>query len=129
MKVYQADSDNLLEFIGEDPHTAKKQPITLTLGKAFDIVVESMETDRYEEENLVFIEYHYYISNQKDEKVTVKVDHSISDRGWEMVETSHDYEKVTSQTIIFNVDVEPDEEAIISFKYVIDRTIYIKNRD
>jgi hypothetical protein len=131
VKVYQADSDNLLEFIGEDeiPHTAKKQPLTLTLGKAFDIVCDSMETNRYEEENLEFVEYHYYLNNQKEETVTIKIDHSIHDRGWEMVETSHDYEKTTSKSVLFNVKVKPDEVAAVSFKYVIDRTIYIKNRD
>ncbi|WP_227938315.1 DUF4139 domain-containing protein [Alkalihalobacillus deserti] len=131
VKVYQADSDHLLEFIGEDqiPHTAKKQPLVLTLGKAFDIVCDSMEINRYQEENLEFIEYHYYMNNLKDETVMVRINHSIPDRGWEMVETSHDFEKVTSQSIIFNIEVGPDVDTIISFKYVIDRTVYIKNRD
>jgi hypothetical protein len=129
--VYQSDADDLLEFIGEDeiPHTAKKQPLILTLGKAFDIVCESMETDRYEEENLEFVEYHYYLNNQKEETVIIKVDHSIHDRGWEMVETSHVYEKTNSTEVLFNVEVKPDEVATVSFKYVIDRTIYIKNKN
>lgn len=131
VKVYQADSDDLLEFIGEDeiPHTSKKQPLILALGKAFDIVCESMERNRYEEENLEFVEYHYYLNNQKEETVTIKVDHSIHDRGWEMVETSHDYEKITSKNVLFNVEVKPDEVAAVCFKYVIDRTIFIKNKN
>jgi hypothetical protein len=131
VKVYQADSDQLLEFIGEDriPHTAKKQPITLTLGEAFDIVCESMEADRYEKENLEFIEYRYHLSNQKEEKVTVRIEHYINDRAWKMVENSYPFEKITSQTIQFNIEVEAEKEAFVSFKYMIDRTVYIKNRD
>lgn len=130
VKVYQADSDNLLEFIGEDqiPHTAKKQPIILNLGKAFDIVCDSLEFIRFEEEHLEFVEYHYYISNQKAENVVVKIDHYISDRGWEMVESNHEYRRTTSQSIVFHVDIQPETEAIVTFKYVIDRTVYIKSK-
>jgi hypothetical protein len=131
VKVYQADSDQLLEFIGEDriPHTAKKQLISLTLGEAFDIVCNSYEINRYEEENLEFIEYRYYIDNQKEEKVTIRIDHYLNDRAWEMVETSHHYDKITSQSIQFNVDVGSEEITKITFKYMIDRTVYIKNRE
>lgn len=131
VKVYQADSDQLLEFIGEDriPHTAKKQPISLNLGEAYDIVCNSYETNRYEEENLEFIEYRYYIDNQKEEQVTVKIDHYLNDRAWEMVEASHPYDKITSQTIQFNVKVGSEEIAKVTFKYMIDRTVYIKKRD
>lgn len=130
IKVYQADSDNLLEFIGEDeiPHTAKKQPIILTLGKAFDIVCDSMETDRYKKKNLEYVVYSYNLHNQKEETVTIKVDHLIHERGWEMVETSHPYEKTTSRNVLFNVEVKPDEMATVSLKYVIDHTVYIKNK-
>jgi hypothetical protein len=131
VKVYQSDSDNLLEFIGEDqiPHTAKKQPITLNLGTAFDIVCDFNEANRYEEDHLEYIEERYYIHNQKDEKVTVKIDHTIRERTWEMVKVSHKYEKISSRTITCNVEVKPDTMERVTFEYVIDNTIYIKNRD
>ncbi|MDG5789706.1 DUF4139 domain-containing protein [Evansella sp. AB-P1] len=130
VKVYEADSDNLLEFIGEDKisHIPKKLPIKITIGKAFDIVCEALEVDRYKENNLEFIEFHYNIDNHKEEAVTIKVEHQFYERDWEMIETSHQYEKLDSNTVLFHMEMKPDEKVVITLQYVIDHTIYIKNK-
>lgn len=130
VKVYQEDSDALLEFVGEDslPHTAKKQPISLNLGKAFDILCDSLEKDRYEEEGIEYIEYEYQIHNQKDAAAPIKIEHRIHERSWKMVESSHEYEKMDSSTINFHLDVEADGSAVITFKYAVDRNVYVKRK-
>lgn len=130
VKVYQEDSDALLEFVGEDslPHTAKKQPISLNLGKAFDILCDSLEKDRYEEEGIEYIEYEYQIYNQKDAAAPIKIEHRIHERSWKMVESSHEYEKMDSSTINFHLDVEADGSAVITFKYAVDRNVYVKRK-
>ncbi|MBU1882605.1 DUF4139 domain-containing protein, partial [bacterium] len=76
VRVYQADSDGGMEFIGEDfvDHTPKDEEVQLTVGSAFDIVAEKKTvevkriSDRIREES-----YQIDIRNHKEEAVTVKV--------------------------------------------------------
>ncbi len=47
VKVYQRDSSGSLQLLGEDniDHTPKDEKVTLTVGRAFDVVVERKRTD------------------------------------------------------------------------------------
>ena len=48
IKVYKQDSDENMEFIGEDSidHTGRNEEVKITTGKAFDIVASTLSKDR-----------------------------------------------------------------------------------
>jgi len=118
VRVYQSDSDQSLEFIGEDQidHTPKNEEIQLTVGSAFDIVAEKKNTDmtrisdRIREES-----YQINIRNQKDENVTVKVIEGMWG-DWQMMESSFEFTKKDANTIEFNIPVAAGKESILTYR-------------
>ncbi len=118
VRVYQEDSDGSLEFVGEDriAHTPKEEEVKLTVGSAFDIAAERAMTetkrlaDRIREEA-----YRIKLRNHKDEDVEVTVvEHIWGD--WDMLETTHDYEKKDASTIEFKVSVQKGKETVIEYR-------------
>jgi hypothetical protein len=123
IKLYKVDeADNSLEFIGEDSigHTPKDEDIKLTIGNAFDITFEFNEVDSRRVNGFEHHKYECLIKNHKDEVAQVHFDH-YAWGVWEMVSSSHDYNKNTSSLIEFSVTVPADSEAKVSFEYKIDR--------
>ncbi|NLO82050.1 MAG: DUF4139 domain-containing protein [Clostridiales bacterium] len=127
VKLYKLDEDDgSLEFIGEDliEHTPKDEKIKLVTGKAFDIAFQYKEIDEKRINGYVHYQYEYVIKNHKEEQAEVHFEHRI--RGiWEMVSSSHDYVKKSSDTIEFVVDVPADSEVKVSFEYRVDKRIEI----
>jgi len=119
-RVYKADSDASLEFIGEDRvnHTPMDEKLTLYIGDAFDIVGERKQTAFRQIAAHVFEEaFEIKIRNHKKEKVTVKVlEKMYRATDWEIVEKNHDFEKLDSRTAIFPVEVEADGEAVVTYR-------------
>jgi hypothetical protein len=119
-RVYKADSDKSLEFIGEDliEHTPRDEKVTLYIGDAFDIVGERKQTEFKKITDHVYEEaFEIKIRNHKEEPVTVKVLEKLyrwSD--WKVLEKSHDFEKVDSRTVIFPVTVPKDGETKITYR-------------
>jgi hypothetical protein len=75
-RVYKADRDKSLEFIGEDTieHTARDEKVTLYIGDAFDIVGERKQTDFAKVTDHVYEEaFEIKVRNHKETPVTVKV--------------------------------------------------------
>jgi hypothetical protein len=76
LRVYKADSDGSLQFIGEDriDHTPKDETIKIKMGDAFDIVAERKQTDwRKIADNLYEVSFEITLRNHKDEPITVSV--------------------------------------------------------
>lgn len=119
-RVYKADSDKSLEFIGEDSiaHTPRDERVALYIGDAFDIVGQRKQTDFKKLSDHVFEEaFEVKLRNHKTEPVTVKVLEKLYRWSqWTMLEKSHDFEKVDSRTAIFPVKIEPDKEAIVTYR-------------
>ena len=119
-RVYKADSDKSLEFIGEDliEHTPRDEKVTLYIGDAFDIVGERKQTDFKKITDHVYEEaFEIKIRNHKEEPVTVKVLEKLyrwSD--WKILEKSHDFEKVDSRTVIFPITVPKDGETTVTYR-------------
>ena len=119
-RVYKADSDKSLEFVGEDqiPHTSRDEKVTLYIGDAFDIVGERKQTDFKKVAGNVYEEaFEIKIRNHKDEAVTVKILEKLyrwSD--WTITEKNHDYEKMDSRTVIFPVKVPKDGETTVTYR-------------
>ncbi len=119
-RVYKADRDKSLEFIGEDTieHTARDEKVTLYIGDAFDIVGERKQTDFTRVTDHVYEEsFEIKVRNHKETPVTVKVLEKLYRwAGWTVLEKSHDFEKVDSRTIIFPVQVPKDGEAAVRYR-------------
>jgi hypothetical protein len=126
IRVNQIDpADGSLEFIGEDviDHTPKDEQVLIRLGSAFDVVGERVQADfrvdnarRWMEEAIEIV-----LRNHKDEPVTVVVKENLYRwTNWEIVEASHDWEKVDSRTIHLPVTVPVDGE--LRLRYLVRYT-------
>ncbi len=123
IKLYKADAaDNSLEFIGEDTigHTPKDEDIKLTVGNAFDITFTYEETHRKKIEGFELYKYECIIKNHKEEPAEVHFEH-YAWGVWQMVSSTHDYNRKTSGLIEFTVNVPADSETKVEFEYKIDR--------
>lgn len=119
VRVYKADVDGSLEFIGEDriDHTPRDEKVRLVLGDAFDVVGERnvLEhrriSDRVTEERIGIT-----LRNHKDAAITVLVtEHPWGD--WEILESSPSaYRKKDVRTVEFDVPVEKDGEGKVTYR-------------
>ena len=119
-RVYKADTDKSLEFIGEDtiPHTPRDEKVTLYIGDAFDVVGERKQTEfKIITSRIVEEAFEIKIRNHKEEAITVNVLEKLYRwAGWKMLDKSHDYEQLDSRTIVFPVKVEKDGETTITYR-------------
>ena len=123
IKLYTADeADQSLEFLGEDKidHSPKDEDIKLTIGNAFDITFEFKEVDRRKRDGFEHYKYECLIKNHKEEAVEVRFAHQVWDI-WEMVSSTHDYNKKESWLLEYSVSVPADSEIKVCFEYKIDR--------
>ncbi len=110
LRVYKADADGSLQFIGEDriDHTPKDEMVKIKMGDAFDIVGERKQTDwRKLADDLYEVAFEISLRNHKDEPVTVAVIEPMF-RDWEILYSSHSYKKIEAHTAQFDIPVAKD---------------------
>lgn len=120
VRVYQRDDDGSQEFIGEDmvEHTPRDEKVRLKIGNAFDIIGERKMTDsrqlgRYAHEEDIEVS----LRNHKDEAVTVQVKERFYGN-WEILKSTHKYEKLDAYTVEFKVDLpvhKEDQETLVKY--------------
>lgn len=121
IRVNQADpNDGSLEFIGEDTidHTPRDEEVLIRLGSAFDVVGERVQTDfRVDNARRTMDEtIEISLRNHKDEAVRVVVKENLYRwTNWEIVETSHEFEKADSRTIHVPLDVPAHGEVELRY--------------
>lgn len=120
IRVYKADSDGALEFIGEDSidHTPKDEKITVKMGQAFDVVGERRRTDFKIDSNRRWFEETFEIKlrNHKNEDISVEVvEHLYRWNNWKILQASQKWEKKNAQTIVFNLPIKKDGESVVSY--------------
>jgi len=119
-RVYKADSDKSLEFIGEDAidHTPRDEKVVLYIGDAFDIVGERKQTEfKKVTDNVCEEAFEIKLRNHKDEPVTVKVFEKLYRwRGWKMLQQSHDFDQLDSRTVVFPIEVPKDGEITVTYR-------------
>lgn len=126
IRLYKQDPDDkALEFIGEEQidHTPKDEELSLMIGNAFDIVGERKQTDFKVRSNQDWMQetVEIEIRNHKEEAVTVRCKEPLYRwRNWRVVETSHDFEKLDSRTIAYDVEVPADGK--VKVRYVVEYT-------
>lgn len=117
VRVYKADEDGSLQFVGEDEidHTPKDEKIRLYLGDAFDLVGERKQTDeRVIADNVRQYSFEIALRNHKKEAVEITVvEHLFGD--WEILRESHEHTKKDARTLEFRVRVAPDEEVKVTY--------------
>jgi hypothetical protein len=118
VRVYQADSKGGVQFVGEDniKHTPKDETLKIYIGNAFDVVCERKQTD-YKKlaSNLYEMEYSITLRNHKAGPVTVEVREPVGG-DWEVVNSNFKPEKLDSTTIGFQVPVEKDGSATLTYR-------------
>jgi len=126
VRVYKQDPDDkALEFIGEEriDHTPKDEELSLRIGNAFDIVGERKQTNFRVESGRHWIQESIEIKvrNHKKEAVTVRCKEPLYRwANWTITAKSHEFKKLDSRNIAFDVKIEPDKEAKIT--YTVDYT-------
>jgi hypothetical protein len=118
LRVYKADSDGSLQFIGEDriDHTPKDETVKIKMGNAFDIVGERKQTDwRKIADNLYEVAFEISLRNHKDEPVLVSVIEPML-RDWEILQSSHNYKKIEAHTAQFDIPVASDREVKLHYR-------------
>jgi len=119
-RVYKADSDKSLEFIGEDliEHTPRDEKVTLYIGDAFDIVGERKQTEFKKLTDRVFEEaFEIKLRNHKEEAVAVKVLEKLCRWSqWKVIAQSHPLEQLDSRTIVFPARLEKDGEVKVTYR-------------
>jgi hypothetical protein len=112
VKIYKLDdSDNELEFIGEDnlDHTAKDEEILLTTGNAFDLIGKT-ETIKYRKISPKIQERDMKVTlkNRSKKTKTITVHHNLySD--WSILKHSLPFIKKNATLINFEKKLEPNE--------------------
>jgi hypothetical protein len=123
IRVYKADTDGSLQFVGEDliDHTPKDEKLRVFLGNAFDLVGERVRTNYNKISDRVIEEdYEIKLRNHKDTPVTITVvEHYWGD--WKILSSNFDYTKKDAHTAEFPIEVAPNEEVVL--KYTV-RTTY-----
>ncbi|HSB51266.1 MAG TPA: DUF4139 domain-containing protein [Dissulfurispiraceae bacterium] len=118
VRVYKADADKSLQFVGEDSidHTPKDEKLRVRLGDAFDVVGTRKQTDW---KKIAFDTYEaaFEISlrNHKKEDVEVKVVEPIPG-DWTVLSSSYPYTKADVHTAEFLIPVPKDSEVTLTYR-------------
>ncbi len=118
VRVYKAASDQSLQFIGEDTidHTPKDEKVKIKMGEAFDVVGERTQRDwRKIAAGVYETEWDVQIRNHKKEDVEVTIIEPVPG-DWEVVKSSHRYEKIQAHTLQYVVKVPKDGKVTVNYR-------------
>jgi hypothetical protein len=120
VKIYRPDIDGRNEFIGEDEiaHTPKDETVRLRLGKAFDLVGQRRQVRSESDRDARTLDesFEVRLRNHKAEAVRIRVrEHLWRSNNWQVVEESQAFDRVDARTIEFQVPVEADSEAVVTY--------------
>ncbi len=118
MRVYQEDSEKMLQFAGEDSikHTPKDEEVRLRLGNAFDVVGERTQTDFQRISDRVFeTAFEIKIRNHKETNVSVDVVEPMTE-DWEILDKSHEFVRKDARTAVFSLAVPKDGETVLKYR-------------
>lgn len=119
MKVYKQEKQDTI-FIGEDmiPHTPIGEKVKLSIGNAFDIKGERkiMAHERISQ-NVYKDTYEIKVKNFKNQDVEVEIIEHLYG-SWEIIEKTHDFEKIDAYTIKFPVKIPGQGEVTVKYTAV-----------
>ncbi|MCL4813695.1 MAG: DUF4139 domain-containing protein [Vicinamibacteraceae bacterium] len=118
VRVYQADSRGSLQFVGEDriEHTPKDEEVAVKIGHAFDVVAERRQTGFERIAPDIFeVEHEVVLRNHKETAIEVQVDEPIGGT-WQMLRSSHAWEKTSAWAARFTVPVPAGGSATLGYR-------------
>ncbi len=118
MRVYQEDSESMLQFAGEDriQHTPKDEDVRLRMGNAFDVVGERVQKDyKVIASNVHESEYEITLRNHKESNIVVDVVEPMPG-DWQVLSSSHQHEKRDARTAVYSIPVEQDGEVVLKYR-------------
>lgn len=118
VRVYKEDQNGSLQFVGEDriDHTPKDEKFKIKIGEAFDVLGERVQTDyKRLDRNLFEVAFEVSLRNHKNEDINVLVEEPVPG-DWEMLSSTHPYEKVQAHLIRLEVPVAKDQEAKVKYR-------------
>jgi hypothetical protein len=118
IRVYKASRDKSLQLVGEDSidHTPKDEAVKIKMGEAFDVVGERTQRDwKKIAWNLYETEWDVQIRNHKTGDVQVTIIEPVPG-DWEVVKSSHPYEKAEAHTLKYVVTVPRDGKATVNYR-------------
>ncbi len=122
MRLYKKDSDESLQFIGEDrvEHTPTDEEVKLKTGLAFDVkAVRTQKEYKKITSGLFETAWEIEIRNHKKENITVTVIESLQG-DWEVLNSSHPYGKTDAFTIRFIIEVPEKGKAMVAYQVKTD---------
>ena len=115
IRIYESTADKT--FLGADslPNLPVDRDTELELGDAFDLKGDRKRTSREKTAERIWKDQiEITVENKKDEAVPVLVKERLPG-DWEILRSSHDYEKVDSRVIQFEETVDAEESIEISY--------------
>jgi hypothetical protein len=118
VRVYQADSKEALQFVGEDRivHTPKDETVNVKIGNAFDVVAERKQTDFQKiAPNVYEMEFEVTLRNHKTTAVSVEVNEPIGGT-WRMLQSTYRWTKTDAWAAQFTVPVAVDGTSVLRYR-------------
>lgn len=118
VRVYQADSNGNVQFVGEDliDHTPQDERLDVHIGSAFDVVCERRQTDFSRlRDDLYEMEFEITLRNHKDEPISIEVNEPLGG-DWEMLRSSHEWTKTDAWAARFMVPVAADGTSVLQYR-------------
>lgn len=123
IRVYKKDIEGNSQFIGEDQidHTPQNELIRLSLGNAFDITADKLQTDFQQiagaphHSSIVETAYQFTLRNAKKEAVTVQVREPIPG-DWTMLSESSPHTRLSAGMVEWRIPVPAESEAKLTYR-------------
>lgn len=117
VRVYKADANDNLQFVGEDriDHTPRNETVRLYIGDAFDVVgTRRVVSDDRISDNVRELTVEVEVRNRKETAADVSVVERL--RGdWKITNATHSYERLDAYTAQFDLRLAPDETQTVRF--------------
>ncbi len=119
-RFYRRDDDGQLEFTGENiiDHTPADETVRVYVGNVFDLVGERRRMDYQIDNGRETLDETFEIKlrNHKKEPVEIRIlERLYRGKNWNIRQPSEPFVKLDSQRIEFRVQVQPDEEAVVTY--------------
>jgi hypothetical protein len=118
VRVYKADRSGAQQFIGEDQidHTPRDERVRIRMGEAFDVVGDRSQMDfRVLSSCVSESGWEITLRNHKDEDTQVQVVEPVGG-DWEILQSSHTWEKLDAFTFKYTVTVPARGETTIEYR-------------
>ena len=118
LQIYQRTENEGIIFAGEDflPQTASGEDVTVVAGRAFNVIgrrtVINYDRKKKSEEATILLE----LNNKRKDSINIRlVEHIFGD--WVIKDPSHDYRKMDSETIQFDIKIKGSSSENVTYTY------------